>query len=480
MTTNAPSETSVSGLNIFISHAGDGSERLALALKRMLHNVNHVLDPFVAHVDIEKGALWMETLRDALDQSCGIVCVTRQGLNRPWLNYEAGALSALRKGNMYPLFVGVDPTDLKGSPLEPYHGTRCTREDVLQMVLELNAKLPKRLSREPARLEADFAAEWPALEACIRDVIESERDLPVHTLPPAAPQSGRNGRGHDVGLPVIASDAFCPASNRFYEQLKEVYHVQSVSPRDHSNLWYIFLNTLDFRECKARLLTYLHERCTREPGEFEDVWVSSLLGAAEIAVRFRSGPVQARDLEGGLRALLGPRADRKKPLLEHTHMNPDGIQLIDVATEHFSDLERRRLEPGARLQTQRYPAEARSIKVFIKFCFIRLFSTKHSIITGRLQEFAATIESFSLSVPLRRKGSDRGYILIEALFPCGRFAELQKLSQELECGLSEIMVKETYLVYDHESIPLGDGAYQEQLRALKEIGSERARDPAGV
>ena len=81
-------------MKVFISWSGELSHRLALNFQAWLPNVIHTLETWVSSEDIAKGVQWGVALSKELDQnSVGILCITRQNVSSPWINYEAGALA---------------------------------------------------------------------------------------------------------------------------------------------------------------------------------------------------------------------------------------------------------------------------------------------------------------------------------------------------------------------------------------------------
>jgi hypothetical protein len=64
--------------------------------------------------DIETGARWAEAIGSNLsDSNYGIVVVTKDNQQKPWLLFEAGALSkAIKEARVVPLLADLAPADL--------------------------------------------------------------------------------------------------------------------------------------------------------------------------------------------------------------------------------------------------------------------------------------------------------------------------------------------------------------------------------
>lgn len=79
---------------VFISWSGELSNRLAEALRQWLPAVLQFVKPYFTPSDIEKGARWGSDILSELSESdIGIICLTKENQNMPWILFEAGAIS---------------------------------------------------------------------------------------------------------------------------------------------------------------------------------------------------------------------------------------------------------------------------------------------------------------------------------------------------------------------------------------------------
>jgi hypothetical protein len=85
-------------MKIFLSWSGHKSHEIALVFRDWFPSIIQSIDPYVSSEDIDKGARWSTDIAKELENSTfGILCVTKDNINAPWLTFEAGALSWARK-----------------------------------------------------------------------------------------------------------------------------------------------------------------------------------------------------------------------------------------------------------------------------------------------------------------------------------------------------------------------------------------------
>src|SRR5579871_4502302 len=121
-------------MNVFISWSGETSRRIANTLHDWIPYVIQAVHPFVSAGDIEKGQRWSQVLGSELAKTdYGIICVTSDNLNAPWLHFEAGALSKTLEEYVSPFLFGVDPKKLPG-PLQQFQSTVYEKADVFQLM----------------------------------------------------------------------------------------------------------------------------------------------------------------------------------------------------------------------------------------------------------------------------------------------------------------------------------------------------------
>lgn len=154
-------------MKIFISWSGDASEEVATALKEWLPNVFQAIQPadvFLSSSDIPVGSQWFLELGKVLD-ACdfGVLCLTRSNLAKPWILYEAGAISKrFENARVAPLLIGLRNDDLT-SPLSHFNGADCDLKGIRRLASAINDQLgPAQLTEK--KLDGAVKAFWPDLE----------------------------------------------------------------------------------------------------------------------------------------------------------------------------------------------------------------------------------------------------------------------------------------------------------------------------
>lgn len=144
-------------MKVFLSWSGELSHKIALELREWLPLVIQSIEPYVSSEDIDKGTRWsIDIAKELEDSSFGILCVTPQNLNAPWLNFEAGALSkAFENSFVSPFLFGLKPSDLKKSPLLQFQHTLYDKKDFFKLICSINNALGEQKLKDD-KLKATF------------------------------------------------------------------------------------------------------------------------------------------------------------------------------------------------------------------------------------------------------------------------------------------------------------------------------------
>jgi TIR domain len=84
---------------VFLSWQGNHSKAVATALHAWLPLMIHGVEPWMS-THIPAGDVWTKELSGALSAAkCGVICVTHTNKDKPWLQFESGAISKARSSS---------------------------------------------------------------------------------------------------------------------------------------------------------------------------------------------------------------------------------------------------------------------------------------------------------------------------------------------------------------------------------------------
>lgn len=159
-------------MKVFISWSGGRSKAMAEGLRDWLPNVIQVLEPWTSTSDVHAGERWSSNIEFQLRETrVGIICLTPENLNAPWILFEAGALSKLEGAIVCPYLLGFEPEDLTG-PLVQFQAAVANKRDTLKLVKSLNRALGDEAIKESV-VDKAFEIWWPELERCINLVVSN-------------------------------------------------------------------------------------------------------------------------------------------------------------------------------------------------------------------------------------------------------------------------------------------------------------------
>lgn len=141
---------------------------MAKAFKEWLPLVIQSINPYVSSEDIDKGSRWSSDIAKELEEcSFGIICVTKDNLEEPWLMFEAGALSKkMDESFVCPLLLGVKRSDIMG-PLAQFQSAIFDKNDIYKLLTTINNSCQDGAIRQEV-LERSFETYWPELEKKLR------------------------------------------------------------------------------------------------------------------------------------------------------------------------------------------------------------------------------------------------------------------------------------------------------------------------
>lgn len=168
-------------MKVFIGWSGERSKTMAQALHDWIPLILHNVDPWVSEADIEAGERWGEVVaKELADSTFGIICVTRENVNSPWVLFEAGALSKTMQGSkVIPLLLDLEIRDITG-PLAQFQAKKVEKMGISEVINSINQTangvVPEARAREL------FEALWPKFEKAVK-AIPKKPAADKHTRP---------------------------------------------------------------------------------------------------------------------------------------------------------------------------------------------------------------------------------------------------------------------------------------------------------
>jgi TIR domain len=158
-------------MKIFLSWSGDLSKAFALAFKEWLPFVLQYTKPWVSSEDIDKGARWTADLSKELEDTIhGIAFITKDNMDSPWVNFEAGALSKIMdKSRVCPLLINVKRVDVNG-PLLMFQSCLCEKEEIRKLVQTINSFADER-AIDKEKIIPIFDHWWPKLKEEMKSLL---------------------------------------------------------------------------------------------------------------------------------------------------------------------------------------------------------------------------------------------------------------------------------------------------------------------
>jgi hypothetical protein len=174
-------------MKVFLGWSGETSHKIALALHNWLPRVIQDIKPYISSEDIAKGARWSTEIANELQTTnYGIICVTKENIGSPWINFESGALSReIGKSFVTPFLFQLKPSDIQG-PLAQFQAVVNEKDEIKSGLLLAFFSCSQRLvtfaqTNEPTQAEGRItgtvinADGEPISQAIVCKIITSPR-----------------------------------------------------------------------------------------------------------------------------------------------------------------------------------------------------------------------------------------------------------------------------------------------------------------
>src|ERR1035438_2311502 len=167
-------------MKVFISWSGNQSRVVGELLRDWIKCVLQATQPWMSARDIDRGAVWFSEISEQLkDTGVGIVCLTHENKNRPWILFEAGALAkGLTTNRVCTLLIDLQHADVE-EPLAQLNHTLPIKESMLTLVHTLNRQLGNEALKDDI-LETVFEMFWPQFDQKFQAALQSNPPTTTH------------------------------------------------------------------------------------------------------------------------------------------------------------------------------------------------------------------------------------------------------------------------------------------------------------
>ncbi len=167
-------------MKIFLSWSGHKSNLIAKELKLWLKSILNEVVPFFSTQDMTKGNRWaIELAKQLEDTEYGIVLMTKENTNSPWLFFEAGALSKnFLLGKVTTILFDITDSEVN-APLSQFQNTKFEKDDMYKLIVDLNRLAKKSITEK--KLQTLFNQSWNQLQVSIKKILRNETDYYENT-----------------------------------------------------------------------------------------------------------------------------------------------------------------------------------------------------------------------------------------------------------------------------------------------------------
>ncbi|MDB2438984.1 toll/interleukin-1 receptor domain-containing protein [Hellea sp.] len=132
-------------MKVFLSWSGEYSRDVASLFSDWIPCVLQQVDIFMSTNAIDAGDRWNDVISAALDDiDFGLLFVTDDNKEKPWLLFEAGALAKnVSRSKVIPILIDAKEIDLSKSPLFGFQYSEMTKDGIFGVMRSIYNSLPE-------------------------------------------------------------------------------------------------------------------------------------------------------------------------------------------------------------------------------------------------------------------------------------------------------------------------------------------------
>lgn len=158
-------------MKIFLSWSGEYTRNIAEIFRQWVPCVLQNVHVFISSGDIQAVERWQSKINAALlDIDFGIVFISKNNKDQPWIMFESGALAKnLDSSRVVPVLCDASEIDLSKSPLLQFQYVQLNRDGIFSLIRSIYSSMD---SEKISQVLFDKTLEtwWPQLQASIGEV----------------------------------------------------------------------------------------------------------------------------------------------------------------------------------------------------------------------------------------------------------------------------------------------------------------------
>lgn len=170
-------------MKVFLSWSGEYSRNVATAFADWMPCVLQQVDIFMSSNAIEAGDRWDDIISEALNKiDFGILFVTDENKEKPWLLFEAGALAKnIARSKVVPVLIDTKEIDFTGSPLLKFQYQKFSKDGVFATMRSIYSDIENPII-DRATLSRCLEKWWPDLEDAFNAIEPPKKAKPKPKL----------------------------------------------------------------------------------------------------------------------------------------------------------------------------------------------------------------------------------------------------------------------------------------------------------
>lgn len=166
-------------MKIFLSWSKIRSGKLAEIFSDWLPNVLQYVDIYLSSdpESLGMGERSFSNIQQNLEESSfGLIFVTPENIDSPWINFEAGALSKKMDAKVVPILYESNLLMLDKGPLKQFQSAKdLSKKNIYDLIKSINNSKESHKIKED-RLETIFEKWWPDLEQKVNNIPDVSKD----------------------------------------------------------------------------------------------------------------------------------------------------------------------------------------------------------------------------------------------------------------------------------------------------------------